>query len=65
MFYLGAALVTKLFEKQKTKVEKKQPSWKRKLESQAKELNKDPGRLNALLQGKKMKKEKKDNLKTR
>ena len=59
MFYLGAALVTKLFEKQKTKVEKKQPWWKRKLESQAKELNKDQGRLNALLQGKKMKKEKK------
>ena len=71
LFYLGAALVTKVFEKNKTKDGKKQPSWKknlesqvkelnkdlgRLLESQVKELNKDLGRLNALLEGKKMKK---------
>ena len=65
LFYLGAALVTKVFEKNKTKDEKKQSWWKRKLESQFKELNKDLGRLNALLQGKKMKKKHQDNLQKR
>ena len=29
LFYLGAALVTKVFESNRTKGEKKQPSWKR------------------------------------
>ena len=65
LFYLGAALVTKVFEKNKTKNEKKQSWWKRKLESQFKELNKNLGRLNALLQGKKMKKKHQDNLQKR
>ena len=65
LFYLGAALVTKAFEKNKTKDEKKQSWWKRKLERQFKELNKDLGRLNALLQGKKMKKKHQDNLQKR
>ena len=65
LFYLGAALVTKVFEKNKTKDEKKQSWWKRKLESQFKELNKNLGRLNALLQGKKMKKKHQDNLQER
>ena len=65
LFYLGAALVTKVFEKDKTKGEKKQPWWKRRLESQVKELNKDLGRLNALLEGKKMKKKHQDNLQKR
>ena len=39
--------MAKVFEKNKTKGEKKQPWWKRRLESQVKELNKDLGRLNA------------------
>ena len=52
LFYVGAALVTEVFEKNKAKGEKKQPWWKRRLESQVKELNKDLGRLNALLEGK-------------
>ena len=56
LFYLGAALVTIVFEKNKTKGEKKQPWWKRRPGSQVKELNKDLWRLNALLAGKKMKK---------
>ena len=34
------------------KGEKKQPSWKRRLESQVNGLHKDLGRLNALLEGK-------------
>ena len=62
LFYLGAALVTKVFERTKTKGENKQPWWKRRLESQVKELNKDLGRLNALLKSKKMKKRHQDNL---
>ena len=65
LFYLGAALVTKVFEKTKTKGEKKQPWWKRRLQSQVKELNKDLGRLNALLEGWKMKKKHQDNLQKR
>ena len=56
LFYLGATLVTNVFEKTKTKGEKKQPWWKRRVEGQVKELNKNLGRLNALLEGKKMKK---------
>ena len=48
--------MTIVFEKNKTESEKKQPWWKRRLESQVKELNKDLGRLNAMLEGKKMKK---------
>ena len=60
LFYQGAAMMTKVFEKNKTKDEKKQPWWKRRLESQVKELNKDLGRLNALLEGKKMKKKHQD-----
>ena len=48
--------MTIVFEKNKTKSEKKQPWWKRRLESKVKELKKDLGRLNAMLEGKKMKK---------
>ena len=48
LFCLRATLVAKTFEKNKTKVEKKQPWCKRRLESQVKELNKDLGRLNVL-----------------
>ena len=65
LFYLGAALVTKVFESNKTKGEKKQPSWKRWLESQVKEFNKNLGRINALLEGKKMKKKLQDKLQRR
>ena len=62
LFYLGTALVTKVFEKNKRKNEKKQPWWKRRLESHVNELNKDLGRLKALLEGKKMKKKHQDNM---
>ena len=65
LFYLRAALVTKVFEKTKTKGEKKQPWWTRRVECQMKELNKDLGRLNTLLEGKKMKKKHQDNLQNR
>ena len=65
LFYLGVALVTNVFEKTKTKGERRQPWWKRRLESQVKELNKDLGRLHALLKGKKMKKKHQDNLQKR
>ena len=40
LFYLGVALANKVFEKTKTKGDKKQP-WKRRLVSQVQELNKD------------------------
>ena len=50
LFYLGAAMMTKVFEKNKTEGEKKQPWKKRRMDSQVKELNLD---LNALLEGKK------------
>ena len=65
LFYLRAALVTKVFEKTKTKSEKKQPWWTRRVECQMKELNKDLGRLNTLLECKKMKKKHQDNLQNR
>ena len=47
LFYPGVTSVTKVSEKTKTKGERKQPCWKRKLESQVKELHKNLGRLNA------------------
>ena len=43
----------------------RQPWWKRRLESHVKELNKDLQRLNALLEGKKMKKRTHDNFQKR
>ena len=55
LFYLGVAFMTKVSEKNKTKSEKKQPWWKIRLESQVEELNKNLVRLNAMLEGKKMK----------
>ena len=57
--------MTKVFKKNKTKDEKKQSWWKERLEIQVKGLNKDLGRLNALLEGKKMKKKHQDNLQKR
>ena len=57
--------MTKVFKKNKTKDEKKQSWWKERLEIQVKGLNKDLGRLNALLEGKKMKKKHQDNLQRR
>ena len=65
LFYQGTPLVTKVFKKNKTKDEKKQSWWKERLEIQVKGLNKDLGRLNALLEGKKMKKKHQDNLQKR
>ena len=52
----GAALVTKVIKKTKRKGEKKQLSWKERLENQVKQLKKELRRLNALLEGQKMKK---------
>ena len=44
LFYLGAALATKVFENAKLKGEREQPWWKKTLERQVMELNKDVGR---------------------
>ena len=65
LFYQWTTLVTEVFEKNKTKGEKIQLWWKRILESQVKELNKNLGWLNALLEGKKMKKKHHNNLQKR
>ena len=46
LFYLGSALVNKVFKKDEVKDEKKQPWCKRNSESQVKKLNKDLGGLN-------------------
>ena len=48
LLYQGATLVTEIFEKNKTQAKKKQLWWKRRIENQVTELNKDLGRLNAL-----------------
>ena len=62
LFYLGAALVTKVFAKKKTKGGRNSLNKKRRLESRVKELNKDLWSLNAMLVGKNMKKRHQDNL---
>ena len=64
LFYLGVALVTNVFETTKTKGEKKQPWWKKDWKVKLKGLTKI-WRLNALLEGKKMKKKHHDNLQKR
>ena len=64
LFYQGAHWF-QIFEKTKLKGKKKQPWWNRRLETQVKELNKDLGRLNALIEGKKMKKKHQGNLEKR
>ena len=44
---------------------RKEPWWKRRLENQVKTLNKDPGRVNALIQQKTMKEKNKNTLQRR
>ena len=56
--------MTKVLEKNKTKAEKKQPWWKRRLGSKFLELNKNLGKVNLLLDRKKMKNHQ-DNLQKR
>ena len=53
--------MTKVFEKNITKVDKKQPGGKEDWKVKLKSLRKDLGRLNELLEGKKMNKHQ-DNL---
>ena len=63
LFYAGAALVKGLIRVKKDRGAKKQkPWWERRLERQVKELNEDLGRVNALLEKKRITKKHSDDL---
>ena len=64
--YVGAAVVTDLVGvKRGNRQTRKEPWWKKRLENQVKILNKDLGRVNALIQQKTIKKKHKDTLQRR
>ena len=57
LIYCGAAMVTEMLGvKSKNKEKRKEPWWKRRLEGQVKQLNRDLGRVNALIERKTVKK---------
>ena len=63
LIYCGAAMVTEMLGvKSKNKEKRKEPWWKRRLEGQVKELNRDLGRVNALINRKAVKKKDVDSL---
>ena len=63
LIYCGAAMVTEMLGlKSKNKEKRKEPWWKRRLEGQVKDLNRDLGRVNALIERKAVKKKDVDSL---
>ena len=57
LMYGGAALVTEMVGMRRKQKEKKEPWWRRRLEDQVRQLNKDLSRINNLIQQKEIKKE--------
>ena len=60
LMYGGAALVTEMVGMRREQKEKKEPWWRRRLEDQVRQLNKDLRRINNLIQQKKIKKKHQD-----
>ena len=51
LIYCGAALVTEILEiNRNSKRNRQEPRWKRRLEGQVRDLNRDLGRVNALIE---------------
>ena len=56
LIYAGSVIVNEMVGvKRKENYTRKQPWWKRRLEQQAPDLNRDLGRVNAMILGKKIK----------
>ena len=62
LIYGGAALVTEVVGMRRKRKENKEPWWRRRLEDQVRQLNKDLGRINNLIEQKKIKKKYQDSL---
>ena len=56
LIYAGAFVVSDMVDMMKPKTEKKEPWWKQKLEGQVKQMQKDLGLINKLIEKKTMKK---------
>ena len=65
LMYGGAALVTDMVGMRRKQKENKVPWWRRRLEEQVRQLNKDLSRINNLIQQKKIKKKHQDSLQRR
>ena len=63
IIYAGAALVTEMVGANKLKSKQKEPWWKRRLETKVREMNRDLGRINTLLEKKPIKKKHYERLK--
>ena len=62
LMYGGAALVTEMVGMRRKRKEREEPWWRRRLEDQVRQLNKDLSRINNLIQQKKIKKKRHDSL---
>ena len=65
LVYAGAVVVTEMLGVKNKKSTGMEPWWKRRMESQAKQLSKDLGYINALIERKSIKKKHKDGLERR
>ena len=63
--YAGAVVVMEMLGVKNRKGTGMKPWWKRRMEVQVKQLNKDPGHINTLIERKNIKKKHKDGLKRR
>ena len=66
LIYAGSVIVNEMVGvKRKENYTSKQPWWKRRLEQQVTDLNRDLGRVNAMIQGKKIKQKHRHDLQNR
>ena len=66
LIYAGSVIVNEMVGvKRKENYTSKQPWWKRRLEQQVTDLNRDLGRVNAMIQGKKIKQQHTNDLQNR
>ena len=63
LVYAGAVVVTEMLGVKNRKSTGMEPWWKRRMEAQVKQLNKDLGHINTLIERKNIKKKHKDGLK--
>ena len=65
LVYAGAVVVTEMLQIKSRKSTVMEPWWKRRMEAQVKQLNKDLGHINTLIERKNIKKKQKDGLERR
>ena len=65
LVYAGAVVVTEILGVKNRKITGMEPWWKRRMEAQVKQLNKDLGQINTLIERKTIKKKHKDGLERR